>query len=44
MKNQLKKELKKISINLRGQKIIKQPLKIFKKINLKKIGKATTES
>ena len=42
MKNQLKKELK--SINFNGKKIIKQPLKILKKINLKKFGKVTTES
>ena len=44
MKNQLHKKIKKIKINLRGPKIIKQPLKLLKKINLKKFGKITTTS
>ena len=44
MKNQLKKKLKKININIGDQKIIKLSLKLLKKINLKKFGEATTES
>ena len=44
MKNQLKKKIKKINKNLSNQKIIKKPLKLLKKINLKKFGKITTES
>ena len=44
MKNLLKKELKSINLNFNSKKIIKQPLKILKKINLKKFGKVTTKS
>ena len=44
MKNHLKKKLKKINKNSVGQKIIKEPLKLFKKIDLKNFGKVTTIS
>jgi len=44
MKNQLKKKLKKVNKNFSSQKIIKEPLELFKKINLKKFGKVTTDS
>ena len=42
MKNQLKKELKKININ--SQSLFKSPLKILKKINLDKLKKVTSFS
>ena len=46
MKNQLKKKkvLKKINVNSNDQKIIKVPLKLLQKMNLKKIGKVTADS
>ena len=44
MENQLKKELKKINKNLSSQKIIKEPLKLLKRISLKKFGKVTAKS
>jgi hypothetical protein len=44
MKNQLKKKLKKIDLNLSSQKIIKQPLKLLKKINFKKFREVTKNS
>jgi len=43
-KNLKKKHLKKINLNLSSKKIIEQPLKILKKINLKKFGKTTVKS
>ena len=42
MKNQLKKELKKINID--SQSLFKNPLKILKKINLDKFKKITSFS
>ena len=39
MKNQLKKELKKININFDNKNLIIKPLKILKKINLDKFKK-----
>ena len=39
MKNQLKKELKKININFNSQKLIKAPLKALKKIDINKFKK-----
>jgi len=44
MKNQIKKKLEKINKNLNGQKIIKEPIKLLKKIDLKSFGKAATIS
>ena len=44
MKNQLKKELKKINLNLSGQKLIKAPLKALKKIDINKFKKFTSFS
>jgi len=44
MKNQLKKKLKKINLNLNDQKITKVPLKLIQKMNLKKFGKITAYS
>ena len=44
MKNLLKKKLKKIDLNLSSQKIIKQPLKLLKKINLKEFRKDAKNS
>ena len=44
MKNQLKKELKKINVNLNKQNLIKEPLKILKNINLDRFKKITSFS
>ena len=44
MKNQLKKELKKININFDNKNLIKKPLKILKKINFDKFKKITSFS
>ena len=44
MKNQLKKELKKININFNSQKLIKAPLKALKKIDINKFKKFTSFS
>ena len=44
MKNQLKKKLKLLNLSLSSQKIIKQPLKLLNKINLKEFGKVTKNS
>jgi hypothetical protein len=39
MRNQLKKKLKKVNKNFSSQKIIKEPLELLKKINLKSLEK-----
>ncbi len=44
MKKKLRKELKKIKLNFNSEKIIKEPLKILKKIDLKKFQKKTKNS
>jgi len=39
MRNQPKKKLKKVNKNFSSQKIIKEPLELLKKINLKSLEK-----
>ena len=44
MKNRLKKKVKNIKLNFNTKEIIKEPLKILKKINFKKFQESTTNS